>query len=142
MLHPIQNIKKFLRQIPAALLFQIIRHTVKSFRDGTCNAGQCIAVTAKGNGGADHIFKGFAFQKGGDGLGDGFLTGLYMIVGWTNFVAGAAKIIMEIFFDICLDFLLGVAGSGKENSGGGGFRTLNALGVVMGYFGRKMACLY
>ena len=60
-----------------------------------------------------------------------------MVVARADFVAGAAQIVMEIGFDIGLDLRLGAAGAGKVDCTGGSFRTLDALGVVVGDFRRQ-----
>ena len=136
-LKPLQNLPQILRQSLAALLFQFLRDTVEPLSNGTGDCRQRVAVATEGNGSADHILKAVAFQKGGDGFRDGFLTAFHMVVGGADFVAGTAQIVMEIGFDVGLDFRFRAAGTGKIDGTGVGFRALDALGVIVGNFRRQ-----
>ena len=48
---------------------------VVGFCHAACDGGEGIAVASYGDGGADGVFKGFGFEEGFDGLGDGVLAG-------------------------------------------------------------------
>ena len=100
LLKPSQNLPQILRQSLPALLFQFLRDAVEPLGDGAGDAGKGIAVAAQRNGGADHIFKTLSLQKRGDGFRDGFLTAFHVAVGRTDFVTGAAQVVMEIFLDV------------------------------------------
>ena len=43
----INDLQKVLRKAGAALLFQIFRHSVESFRNAAGDTGECVAVTAE-----------------------------------------------------------------------------------------------
>lgn len=113
-LKPSQNLPQILRQTLPTLLFQFLRDAVETLGHGTGDAGKGIAVAAQRDGGADHIFKAAPFQKGGNGFRDGFLTAFHMVVGGADFVAGTAQIVMEIGFDVGLDFRFRAAGAGQK----------------------------
>ena len=98
-----------------AFLFQFFGNTVKAFRDAACDAGQGITITAQGYRCTDHILKGFAFQKGRDGLRHCFLAGFHMAVTGPDLIAGAAEIISEVLLKIGPDLRLGASGAGQED---------------------------
>ena len=70
LLKPSQNLPQILRQSLPALPLQFLRDAVEALGDGTGDCRQRVAVAAKGNGGADNIFKTVSFQKRGDGFRD------------------------------------------------------------------------
>jgi hypothetical protein len=55
-------------QLLPAFSGHLVRYAVKRLRDASSNTGQGVAVSAEGNGRADHIFEVCSLQKGGDGL--------------------------------------------------------------------------
>ena|GEM_PF-6290284 len=62
---------------------------VVGFCHAACDGGEGIAVASYGDGGADSVFKGFGFEEGFDGLGDGVLAG------FVEFVGGADGMIQQ-----------------------------------------------
>ena len=120
-------------------MLQLFRSTIEAFCNEACNAGQGVAVTTERYGSTNDIPKGISFQKGCYGFGYGFLAGFYMVVVRTDIVAGSAKIVMELRFNVGFDFSLAMAGSSQEDGGCGCFSTLDALGVIMGYIAEMLA---
>ena len=104
LLKPSQNLPQILRQSLPALPLQFLRDAVEALGDGTGDAGKGIAIAAQGRGGANHVLKAVALQKGGDGFRDGFLTAFHMTVARADLVTGAAQIVMEIGLDAGFDF--------------------------------------
>ena len=58
-----------------------------------------------------------------------------MMVGGTNFVAGAAEVVAEFALHIRFDFLFSATCAGEKNGRGGRLRTLDALRMVVGHLG-------
>ena len=79
------------------------------------------------------ILKGIAFQKGGDGLRDGFLARLHMMVTGADLIAGTAQVIAEVLLDVSLDFFLGLAITSQIDSTCSCFCALDSFRVVVGY---------
>ena len=81
------------------------------------------------------ILKTDAFQKSDDGFRHSFLTGLHMMIGRPNFIAGTVQVITEGLLHILFDFRLAVAGTGQKNHCRRSLRAFDALRVVVGNFG-------
>lgn len=56
-----------------------------------------------------------------------------MVIVRADLIAAAAEIVMEVLFNVGLNLCLGAAGTGQEDGRGNSFRTLDALGVVVGH---------
>ena len=80
----------------AALLPQFLWHAVERLSDTAGDSRKRVAVAAEGYRRAESILKICAFQKRSDSLRYGLLTALYMVVVWTDLVAGAAEIITKL----------------------------------------------
>ena len=59
-----------------------------------------------------------------------------MVVVRTNFVAGATEVILELRFNVGLDFILAMTRSSQIDGGCCCFSALNAFWVIVGYIGR------
>ena len=84
-----------LRQTFQSLVPQFLRHPVKGFGNAAGNAGKGVAVAAQRDRIAKCILKTDAFQKSDDGFRHSFLTGLHMMIGRPNFIAGTAQIVAK-----------------------------------------------
>ncbi len=107
---------------------------VVGFCHAACDGGEGIAVASYGDGGADGVFKGFGFEEGFDGLGDGVLAGFVEFVGGADFIDGKVQFVVFLF-DVFPDVFFCFAGSGKVDGRGGSFGAFDAFGVVMADFG-------
>ena len=114
---------------------EVIVASAMGFGDAACDGGQSVAVAAEGYRRAESILEICAFQKRSNGLRHRLLTAFYMMIGWANFVAGAAEIIAEFPLHIRFDVRLAMSGAGKVNRRGGGLRALDALRMVVTYLG-------
>ena len=120
-----------LRQTLQGFLLQLRRHPVKGFGNAAGNAGKGVAVAAEGDRIAKCILKTDAFQKSNDCFRHSFLTGLHMMIGRPNFIAGAVQVITEGLLHILFDFRLAVAGACQKNGCRRGLCALDALRFVV-----------
>ena len=92
-LKPLHDPPQIIRQPFQTLRSQSVRHAVKPFRDTAGDGGQRVTVTAQRYSGSDDVLKILSLQKGGDGLGDGFLTTFHMAVDGPNLIAGTVQVV-------------------------------------------------
>ena len=64
-----------------------------------------------------------------------------MVIGQTDFIAGAVQSISKFTLNVLLDLSLATTCPGKEDGTGGCLRSLDALRVIVGHFGRKPCCV-
>ena len=105
-------------------------HILKSFGNAAGDAGKGVAVAAQRDRIAKCILKTDAFQKSNDGFRHSFLTGLHMMIGRPNFIAGTVQVITEGLLHILFDFRLAVAGTGQKNCCRRGLRAFDALSLI------------
>lgn len=86
----------------------------KGFGNAAGDAGKGVAVAAQRDRIAKCILKTDAFQKSNDCFRHSFLTGLHMMIGRPNFIAGTVQVITEGLLHILFDFRLAVAGTGQK----------------------------
>ena len=109
------NILQFLRQTLQRFCLQVRRHTVESFGNAARDAGEGVAIAAKGHRVAQRILIAGAFQKGRDGFRHSLLAGLHMAVTGADLIAGAAQVVAEVPFGIVLDLLFAAAGARQKD---------------------------
>jgi hypothetical protein len=63
-----------------AFILQLFANTIETLCNRSRNAGQGVTVSTKGHSSANDILERFSFQKGCDGLRNGFLAGFDMVV--------------------------------------------------------------
>ena len=103
--------------------------------EATGDGCECVAVAAEGDGRADGVLEVRALQEGRDGLRDGLLAALHVVVGGADLVAGAGEIVAEFTDDEVLHLGPGDAVPEQENGGRHGLGALDALGVIVRDFG-------
>ena len=130
-----QNLRQLRCQPLAALLPQFLRHAVESLSDAAGDGSKGVAVTAEGYRRAQRVFKICAFQKCNNSLRHGFLAALHMVIGGANLIAAATEVVAKLALRIRLDFRFSVTCAGEKDRRRSSLRALNALGVVVTYFG-------
>ena len=132
-----QDLGQVLRQAGEGRLLPDLIDAVVPLGDAPRDGGKGIAVAPQGDGGAQHVLKALPLQKGGDGLGHGFLTALHMAVIRADLITGAAQVVMEGILDAVPDLALAAAGAGQKNGRRSSLRSLYAFRMVVGHLRGK-----
>ena len=61
-----------------------------------------------------------------------------MVIGGTNLIAAATEVVAKLALHVRLDFRFSVTGAGEKDRRSRSLRALDALGVVVTYFGGEL----
>ena len=135
-LKSVEHAAKVAWQAVPGLFLKVFGYPVKSLRHTAGDTGQCVAVTAQGDGVSDHILEALSFQKSDDRFRHRLLAGFHVVIVGADLIAGPVEVIAEGLRDRRLDLLLGNSVERHKDHGSRRLRAFHSFGMIVGYLRR------